>query len=63
MLVGSAARGEGRPDSDLDFLVMKAGVPHRRRLAQQIYRFGLTMFAKAMHLFPLQAAGTWPTSR
>jgi predicted nucleotidyltransferase len=25
------------PDSDLDLLVVKAGVPHRRRLAQQIY--------------------------
>jgi hypothetical protein len=24
-------------DSDLDLLVVKSGVPHRRRLAQQIY--------------------------
>ena len=39
---GSAARGQGGPDSDLDFLVVKARV-HRRRLAQQIYRslFGI----------------------
>lgn len=37
ILFGSAARGQGGPDSDLDLLVVKAGVPHRRRLAQQIY--------------------------
>ncbi len=37
ILFGSAARGEVGPDSDLDFLVVKSGVPHRRRLAQQIY--------------------------
>lgn len=43
ILFGSAARGPGGPDSDLDVLVVKAGVPHRRRLAQQIHRalFGL----------------------
>ncbi len=37
ILFGSAARGEGGPDSDLDLLVVKSGV-HRRRLAQTIYR-------------------------
>lgn len=37
ILFGSAARGEIGPDSDLDLLVVKSGVPHRRRLAQQIY--------------------------
>ncbi len=37
ILFGSAARGSAGPDSDLDLLVVKAGVPHRRRLAQQIY--------------------------
>jgi uncharacterized protein len=37
ILFGSAARGEIGPDSDLDFLVVKSGVPHRRHLAQQIY--------------------------
>jgi predicted nucleotidyltransferase len=37
ILFGSAARGTAGPDSDLDFLVVKAGVPHRRRLAQEIY--------------------------
>lgn len=37
VLFGSTARGTARPDSDLDLLVVKAGVPHRRRLAQQIY--------------------------
>lgn len=30
ILFGSAARGEMGPDSDLDLLVVKAGVPHRR---------------------------------
>ena len=38
ILFGSAARGETGPDSDLDLLVVKSGVAHRRRLAQRIYR-------------------------
>jgi predicted nucleotidyltransferase len=37
ILFGSAARGEAGPDSDVDLLVIKAGVTHRRRLAQRIY--------------------------
>ncbi len=37
ILFGSAARGEMRPSSDLDLLVVKSGV-HRRQLAQRIYR-------------------------
>lgn len=37
ILFGSAARGTDGEHSDLDLLVVKAGV-HRRRLAQQIYR-------------------------
>ena len=37
ILFGSAARGETGPDSDLDLLVVKAGVPHRGHLAQDIY--------------------------
>lgn len=36
ILFGSAARGESRPDSDIDLLVIKSGV-HQRRLAQAIY--------------------------
>lgn len=36
VLFGSAARGELGPDSDLDLLVIKAGVVHRRRLADAI---------------------------
>jgi len=42
VLFGSAARRESGPDSDLDLLVVKAGV-HRRRLAREIYRalFGI----------------------
>ncbi len=38
ILFGSAARGGAGPDSDLDLLVVKRGVVHRRRLAQRIYR-------------------------
>ena len=38
ILFGSAARDTARPDSDLDLLVVKRGVPSRRRLAQAIYR-------------------------
>jgi predicted nucleotidyltransferase len=37
ILFGSAARDEAGPDSDIDLLVVKAGVTHRRRLAQEIY--------------------------
>ena len=37
ILFGSAARGKMGPNSDLDLLVVEAGV-HRRRLAQRIYR-------------------------
>ena len=37
ILFGSAARGETGAHSDLDLLVVEAGV-HRRRLAQRIYR-------------------------
>ena len=36
ILFGSAVRGEARPDSDIDLLVVKSGA-HRRRLAQSIY--------------------------
>lgn len=43
VLFGSAARGDMGPDSDVDLLVVKSGVSHRRRLAQQIHQafFGL----------------------
>jgi predicted nucleotidyltransferase len=37
ILFGSAARGEMGPDSDIDVLVVKHGVPHRRRLEGEIY--------------------------
>jgi predicted nucleotidyltransferase len=38
ILFGSAAREEMNADSDYDLLVIKAGIAHRRRLAQEIYR-------------------------
>jgi predicted nucleotidyltransferase len=38
ILFGSAARGTVGPESDLDFLVIKRGIPSRRQLAQAIYR-------------------------
>lgn len=38
ILFGSAARGTADAQSDLDFLVIKAGITSRRRLAQAIYR-------------------------
>ena len=37
ILFGSAARGEMGPDSDIDLLVVKSGVPHRGHLAEKIY--------------------------
>lgn len=37
ILFGSGARGELKPNSDLDLLVVKAGPVHRRRLSQAIY--------------------------
>ncbi len=37
VLFGSAARGEMGPDSDVDVLVIKSGVVHRRQLAQTIH--------------------------
>lgn len=46
ILFGSAARGGMGPDSDIDLLVVKSGVEHRRRLAQEIH----------MNLFGVPAA-------
>lgn len=37
ILFGSAARGEWSPDSDIDLLVVKSDVQHRRMLAQKIH--------------------------
>lgn len=37
ILFGSGARGEMKPDSDLDLLVVKSEPVHRRRLSQAIY--------------------------
>jgi len=37
ILFGSAVRGEMGPNSDLDLLVIKAGVAHRGRLTEAIY--------------------------
>ena len=45
VLFGSAVRGDFRADSDIDLLVIKSGVAHRRRLAQEIDRhlFGIAV--------------------
>jgi predicted nucleotidyltransferase len=37
ILFGSAAKGEMKPSSDLDLLVIKAGDYHHIEMAQQIY--------------------------
>ncbi|UCG89329.1 MAG: nucleotidyltransferase domain-containing protein [Gemmatimonadota bacterium] len=37
ILFGSAARGEWSPDSDIDLLVVKSNVEHRRKLAQKLH--------------------------
>ena len=39
ILFGSRARGDNKKDSDYDICVIKKGVSHRRKVAQQIYRF------------------------
>ncbi len=45
ILFGSAARGEMRPESDLDLLVVMPDGTHRRRTAQDIYErlFGIAI--------------------
>ena len=37
ILFGSAARGEGDANSDIDLLVVKADIPHRGRMTEDIY--------------------------
>ncbi|MFY9189176.1 MAG: nucleotidyltransferase domain-containing protein [bacterium] len=38
ILFGSRAYGKEKADSDFDLLVIKAGIKHRRALAQKVYR-------------------------
>jgi uncharacterized protein len=38
ILFGSQARGDARPDSDYDILVIKSGIENERKVAQAIYR-------------------------
>lgn len=38
VLFGSAARGDMKPDSDLDVLVIMPDGTHRRKVAQRLYR-------------------------
>src|SRR5438046_10551277 len=54
ILFGSAARGEMGPDSDVDLLVIKSGVPHRGRLAEEIYMrlFGIRVPVDVMVVTP-----------
>lgn len=54
VLFGSGARGRLGPDSDLDLLVIKSGVAHRRHLAQQIHLnfFGLGVPVDVIVLTP-----------
>lgn len=37
ILFGSRARGEEKPDSDYDILVIKSGIESERQIAQSIY--------------------------
>jgi len=37
ILFGSRARGEARPDSDYDLLVIKSGIKNERKIAQEIH--------------------------
>lgn len=39
ILFGSRAKGDNKKDSDYDICVIKKDVSHRRKVAQQIYRF------------------------
>ncbi|MBU2462376.1 nucleotidyltransferase domain-containing protein [bacterium] len=39
ILFGSRSRGDYKKESDYDLCIIKKGVEHRRRLAQQIYRY------------------------
>jgi len=39
ILFGSRARGDNKTESDYDICIIKKGVSHRRKVAQQIYRF------------------------
>ncbi len=45
LVFGSTTHGDTHPDSDIDLLVVKSGVQHRRQLAQEIHRtfFGLAI--------------------
>lgn len=54
VLFGSAARGEVREDSDIDLLIVKRGVEHRRRLAQEIDRrlFGIPLAVDVIVVTP-----------
>ncbi|HBG49879.1 MAG TPA: hypothetical protein DDW90_10345 [Cyanobacteria bacterium UBA9971] len=38
ILFGSQARGDARPDSDYDILIIKSGIENERKIAHSIYR-------------------------
>ena len=54
ILFGSAARGDMRPDSDLDVLVVMPEGTHRRRTAQDIYQnlFGIPISVDVVVVTP-----------
>ncbi|MGH7461232.1 MAG: nucleotidyltransferase domain-containing protein [Longimicrobiales bacterium] len=54
ILFGSVARGEAGPDSDIDLLVIKSNVAHRRKLAQEIRlkMFGVPVPVDVMVVIP-----------
>jgi uncharacterized protein len=49
ILLGSVARGDNAPDSDIDLLVVVQSGTHRRRTAQEVYR-GLVGLGHAIDL-------------
>jgi predicted nucleotidyltransferase len=43
ILFGSRAVGTANPDSDYDLCILKSGLEHKRKIAQEIYKALLTL--------------------